>query len=63
MAFEHDGGMVAPRSGSSAPTWTNTSGSSKWIQLGDGLKQFASPDEQVELTDDIYAEMRAAAGT
>ena len=58
-SFEYDGGMV--NVGPPA-TWTNTTESSKWVTLQEGLRQFVSAGETVDLSEEMLKEIALQTG-
>ena len=57
--FDWEGGTVNP---GPPPTWSNTGDSSKWVTLEQGLRQFVSPGETVDLSDAMFQQMLVKSG-
>jgi len=64
-SFAYNGGMCYPADEANkkpTPTWANTSGSSQWITLAHGLRQFVSDGDVVEITQAAYENFMENAG-
>lgn len=53
-SFMYNGGIATPAIGDYPPTWKNISGSSQWMTLANGLRQFVSDQESVDLSQETF---------
>jgi hypothetical protein len=64
-SFPYNGGVCYPADAANkkpSPTWVNTSGSSQWITLAAGLRQFVSDGDVVEISEAAFQGFRLNAG-